>query len=61
MRKDEKQDPEDIGREEILNVAKLLDDDNDVKLIHEERTVSRHLEQLTPIEVIFGHPFLRLS
>ena len=55
MRKDERQDPEDIGREEILNVAKLLDDDNDVKLIHEERTVSRHLEPLTPIEVTSGH------
>ena len=55
MRKDERQDLEDVGREEILNVAKLLDDDNDVKLIHEERNSSRHLEPLTPIEVTSGH------
>ena len=55
LRKNENNDPEDIGREEILNVAKLLDEDNDVKLIHEERNVSRHSEQLTPIEVTSGH------
>ena len=49
LRNVEKKDPEDLGREEILNVVKLLDDhDDDCKLIHEEGLVSGQLEDLTP-------------
>ena len=45
LRKVETKDPADLGREEILNVAKLLENEvDDCKLIHEERNVSGHVE-----------------
>ena len=41
LRKVETKDPAELGHEEILNVAKLLDDhDDDCKLIHEEGHVT---------------------
>ena len=49
LRKVETKDPAELGHEEILNVAKLLDDhDDDCKLIHEEGHVYDQLEDLTP-------------
>ena len=50
LRKFETKDPEVLGREEILNVAKLLDDhDDDCKLIHVEGLVSDQLGDMTLI------------